>query len=59
MILDWQNLGYDIDHHVKDSDEVSDEEHISFLTLWLSYYVFYPGSMQIAKSFIPLAIQLH
>lgn len=50
---------YIIDHQVKDSDEVSNEEHIAFLTLWLSYYVFCPGSLQIAKSFIPLAIQLH
>ena len=28
------------DHHDQDFAEVSDEEHIAFLTLWLSYYVF-------------------
>lgn len=33
---------YIVDHHVKDSNEVSNEEHTSFLTLWLSYYVFVP-----------------
>jgi hypothetical protein len=47
------------DHHDQDSAEVSDEEHITFLTLWLSYYVFYLGSLQIAKSYISLAIQIH
>ncbi|KAI5389784.1 hypothetical protein KIW84_075186 [Lathyrus oleraceus] len=33
------------DHHNKDSIEVSDEEHIAFLALRLSYYVFYLGSL--------------
>lgn len=47
------------DHHNKDFVKVSDEEHITFLTLWLSYYVFYPGSLQIAKSYISLAIQIY
>lgn len=47
------------DHYNKDSVEVSDEEHITFLTLWLSYYVFCLGSLQIAKSYISLAIQIH
>lgn len=47
------------DHHDQDSAEVSDGEHIAFLTLWLSYYVFCPGSMQIAKSYISLEIQIH
>lgn len=32
---------------------------MSFLTLWLSYYVFCPGSLQIAKSYIILEIQIH
>lgn len=36
-----------------------DEEHIAFLTLWLSYYSFCSGSMQIAKSYISLEIQIH
>lgn len=49
-------LNYIEDHHNKDSVEVSDEEHIAFLTLWLSYYVVCPGSLQIAKSYIVLEI---
>lgn len=47
------------DHHNKDSIEVLDKKHITFLTLWLSYYIFCPGSLQIAKSYINLAIQIH
>lgn len=52
-------LNYIQDHHNKDSIEVSDKEHIAFLTLWLSYYVLCPGSLQIAKSYIALVIQIH
>lgn len=48
-----------IDHHNKQNEEVSDQEDIYFLTLWLSYYVYYSGSLQIAKKCIPLTIQLH
>lgn len=29
---------YITDHHEKKTKEVSDQEHISFLTLWLSYF---------------------
>lgn len=29
-----------INHHDKKIEEVFDQEHIVFLTLWLSYYVF-------------------
>lgn len=47
------------DHHDQDYAEVSDEEHIVFLTLWLSYYVFCFGSLQIAKIYLSLAIQIH
>lgn len=46
------------DHFDKESEDVSDEEHIAFLNLWLSYYMFCPGSLQIAKGYVPLAIQL-
>lgn len=46
------------DHFDKESDDVSNEEHIAFLTLWLSYYVFCPGSLQITKSYVSLAVQL-
>lgn len=52
-------LNYIEDHHNKNSVEVSDEEHIAFLTSWLSYYIFCPGSLQIAKSYITLTIQIH
>ncbi|XP_058787635.1 uncharacterized protein LOC131661987 [Vicia villosa] len=47
------------DHYDKSTEEVSDEEHVAFLTYWLSYYLFCPGSVQIAKAYIPLAIQIH
>lgn len=48
-----------IDHHYKKNDEVSNQEHIALLTLWLSYYVFCPGSLQISNKYVPLAIQLY
>ena len=41
--VSFQN--YIEDHYDQDSIEVSEEEYIAFLTLWLSYYVFYPGSL--------------
>ncbi|XP_050885349.1 uncharacterized protein LOC127090291 [Lathyrus oleraceus] len=46
-------------YHDKDTTEVSDVEHIAFLTLWLSKYVFCPRSLQVAKRFITMANQLH
>jgi hypothetical protein len=39
--------------------EVSDIEHVAFLTLWLSHYIFCSSSLQVAKKFIPMAIQIH
>lgn len=48
-----------IDHHDKQSEEVHDQEHITFSTIWISYYVFCLGSLHIAKKYVPLAIQLH
>jgi hypothetical protein len=45
-------------HEVGDY-EVSDVEHVAFLTLWLSHYIFCSKSLQVAKKFIPMAIQLH
>lgn len=60
FMFGWANLlNYIKDHHNKDSVEESDEEHIAFLTLCLSYYVFCHESLQIAKSYIALAIQIH
>ncbi|MCH81851.1 hypothetical protein A2U01_0002644 [Trifolium medium] len=43
----------------KDTEEVSDEEHVAFLALWLSQYVFCTRSLQVAKMFVPMATQLH
>src|ERR1051325_2827929 len=48
-----------INYHQRDSDDVSDEEHVAFLTLWLSRFVFCSRSMQIAKQFVYLATPLH
>lgn len=48
-----------IENHDKKNSKVSDHEHIAFLTLWLSYYIFYSSSLQVTKKFVPLAIQLH
>ncbi|GAU21853.1 hypothetical protein TSUD_33490 [Trifolium subterraneum] len=39
--------------------EVSDEEHVAFLALWLSQHVFCIRSLQVAKMFFPMAIQLN
>ncbi|XP_050890475.1 uncharacterized protein LOC127095892 [Lathyrus oleraceus] len=46
-------------YHDKDTIEVSDVEHIAFLTLWLSKNVFCSRSLQVAKRFITMANQLH
>lgn len=48
-----------IDFHAKTIGPVSDEEHVAFLTLWLSRYVFCSRSMQVVKQFTPLATQMH
>lgn len=48
-----------IDHHATSSGPVTTEEHVAFLTLWLSRFVFCSRSMQIAKHFSLLATQLH
>ncbi|XP_050897203.1 uncharacterized protein LOC127104024 [Lathyrus oleraceus] len=48
-----------IDHHATSSGPMTTEEHVAFLTLWLSRFVFCSRSMQIAKHFALLATQLH
>lgn len=48
-----------IDHHATSSGPVTTEEHVPFLTLWLSRFVFFSRSIQIAKHFALLATQLH
>lgn len=47
---------YITDHHKKKIEEVFDQEHIAFMTLWLSYFFFSSRSLQIAKKYVPLAI---
>lgn len=46
------------DNHDTANEDVSDQEHISFLAFWTSYYVFCSSSLHVAKKFVPLAIQL-
>ncbi|XP_050916401.1 uncharacterized protein LOC127131528 [Lathyrus oleraceus] len=48
-----------IDHHATSASPVIDEEHVAFLILWLSRFVFCSRSMQVAKHFALLATQLH
>jgi len=60
--FDFTRLTYDnfiIDHHVTTSAEVSEKEHIVFLTYLLSMYIFCSRSIQVPKGFKTLAIQLH
>ncbi|PNY08031.1 hypothetical protein L195_g004541 [Trifolium pratense] len=59
--FDFRNKSYSkyIIENQKTDDEVSAEEHVAFLTLWLSQYVFCTQSLQVAKKYIPMAIQLH
>lgn len=46
-------------YHDKDVDYVLDQEHIAFLALWLSKFVFCYRSLKVDKRFIALAHQLH
>ncbi|GAU40775.1 hypothetical protein TSUD_26550 [Trifolium subterraneum] len=48
-----------IEEQNKLKGEVSDEEDVAFLVLWLTQHVFYTRSLQVAKMFLPMAIQLH
>ncbi|CAJ2642239.1 unnamed protein product [Trifolium pratense] len=59
--FDFRNKSYSkyILENRKTDNEVSAEGHVAFLTLWLSQYVFCTQSLQVAKKFIPMAIQLH
>jgi hypothetical protein len=50
---------YIVENQGKEGEEVSHEEHVAFLTLWLSHYVFCSKSLQIARMFIPMAQQIH
>ncbi|PNX56667.1 hypothetical protein L195_g058320, partial [Trifolium pratense] len=50
---------YILKHSGPENEEVSDEEHVAFLNLWLSHFVFCSRSLQIARKFIPMAVQIH
>jgi len=43
----------------QDTTKVSDTKHIAFLAFWLSQYVFGARSLQIPRSSVIMAIQLH
>jgi hypothetical protein len=43
----------------EEGEEVSHEEHVAFLTLWLSHFVLCSKSLQVARMFIPMARQIH
>jgi hypothetical protein len=43
----------------KVGEEVSIEEHVAFLTLWLSHFVFCSKSLQVARMFIPMTQQIN
>jgi hypothetical protein len=43
----------------KVGEEVSIEEHVAFLTLWLSHFVFCSKSLKVARMFIPMAQQIN
>ncbi|KAK2421825.1 serine/threonine-protein phosphatase 7 long form protein [Trifolium repens] len=51
--------GFLKNHHDLSSDDVSPEEHIAFLTYWLSHFVLCTSSLQVVKRLVPLAIMLH
>ncbi|GAU51698.1 hypothetical protein TSUD_415080 [Trifolium subterraneum] len=60
--FDYENMTFSNfiqDHHITKSDEVSDEEHIAFLTYWLSHFIFCTESLHVVKRLVPMAIQIH
>lgn len=46
-------------HFETQIEDMSNEEHIAFLTLWLYHYIFCFKSLKVSKSFISLDNQLH
>jgi hypothetical protein len=48
-----------ISEHQKTDGDVDEQEHVAFLVLWLSQFVFCTRSLQVAKKFIPMAVQIH
>src|ERR1044072_1969496 len=59
--FDFQKTGLNsfLAENMATGPEVSDKEHIAFLTYWLNFFVFCPSSLQITVSCSNLAIQLH
>jgi len=51
-------MDFIFDYYKADSGEVSDQEHIAFVTFWFSHFVFCTSSLQVTKKFIAKAIQL-
>ena len=47
-----------IEEHIGEGD-VTDWEHIAFLTCWLTFFVFCSSSVSVAVKFITLAIKIH
>lgn len=47
-----------VDHFDEATNEVSDEEHMAFLSLRLSHFIFCSSFLKVAKSFVTLANQL-
>lgn len=47
------------DHFDEATTEVSDEEHVAFLSLWLPHLIFCLSSLQVEKYYVTLTNQLH
>jgi hypothetical protein len=47
------------EHHHKNTDEISDEEHVAFLAYWLARHIFCNRSVQVTKAHATLASHLH
>jgi len=61
MTFDFSRLAYGNfikDQHITTITDVTNKEHVAFLTYWLSMYIFCSRSIQVPKKF-KLAIQLH
>jgi len=54
--FDFTRFAYSIfikDHHDTESVEVTDKEHVAFLTYWLSMYIFCTRSIEVPKGTKP------
>lgn len=57
--FDHPSFSNSIKYYHNKTKEVSDYEHIAFLTLWQYHFIFCSSSLHVAKKFIPLATQNH